>query len=143
MTLPRNTRHRALPTMSMEEIPRSLSPRLISTQIPLRKVLRQVRVPTLTLSSRMVSPFPTLRIGLVRPVCIPKSVVSIEPASTILQQVSLHMMTTTSMSDRLEGPLRKVEPALLTLIPSRFVMAMTHHAYAQQSPPSNRLLLSL
>lgn len=123
----------------MEENPRSLFPRRTSTQILLRKVLQHVRVPMLTLSSRMVSPCPALRIGLVRPLRIPKSVVPIGPAITTLQQVLLHMMTMTSMTDQ-EEPLRKVEPARLTLIPSPSVMAMTHHAYVRQSPPCSHLL---
>ena len=126
----------------MEEIPRLQFPQRTSIQIPLRKVLRHVQVPTLTLSSRMVSPFPALRIDLVRLARTPKSVVPIGPAITIPRQVSFHMMTMTSMSDQ-EGPLKKVELADLTLIPSPFVMAKTHRAYAQLSLPCNHLLLYL
>ena len=142
MTQPRSTRLQVLHTMLMEEIPRLQSPQLTSTQTLLRKVPRHVRAPTLTLSSRMALPFLALPIGLVRPACTLKSVVPIGPAITILQPVSLHMMTMTSMNDQ-EGPLRKVEPAHLTLIPSPFVMAKTYLAYAQQSLPCSHLLLCL
>jgi hypothetical protein len=138
----RSTRLQVHPTTLMEENLRSLFPRRTSTQILLRKDLPHVQAPMLTLSSRMVSPFPALRIGLGRLARIPKSVVPIGPAITMLQQVLLHMTTTTSMTDQ-EGPRRKAEPAHLTLIPSQFVMAKTRHAYARQSPPCSHLLLYL
>jgi hypothetical protein len=138
----RSTRLQVHPTTLMEENLRSLFPRRTSTQILLRKDLPHVQVPMLTLSSRTVSPFPALRIGLERLARILKSVVPIGPAITMLQQVLLHMTTTTSMTDQ-EGPRRKAEPAHLTLIPSQFVMAKTRRAYARQSPPCSHLLLYL